>query len=214
MAKNQNVALPVIRRLPRYYRFVCSLIADGVERISSKELSQRMGLTASQIRQDLNCFGGFGQQGYGYNLAVLKEEIGKILGLDQKIKTIIVGAGNIGRAVGRGIDFDSEGFEFVGIFDRSPDVIGKLINGKKVRDAQFLHEFCTKNSVTAAVVCVPDSSASQVIDELISAEIKTFWNFTHYDILLRYPNKKLAVENVHLNDSLMTLRYLANDIDQ
>lgn len=214
MAKIQMVALPVIRRLPRYYRFVCSLMAEGIERISSKELSERMGLTASQIRQDLNCFGGFGQQGYGYNLSVLKEEIAKILNLDNKIKTVLVGAGNIGKAVCSRIDFESRGFELLKAFDKSPDVVGKVIGGKEVLDSEILNQFCKENDVKAAIVCVPDKNAEEVIENLLSLGIKVFWNYTQYDIALAHPDKNLAVENVHLNDSLMTLRYLAKEIEE
>ena len=214
MAKIQIVALPVIRRLPRYYRFVCSLMADGIERISSKELSERMGLTASQIRQDLNCFGGFGQQGYGYNLSVLKEEIAKILNLNDRIKTILIGAGNIGKAVCTRIDFEARGFELLKVFDKSPDVIGKVIGGLEVADSAALNEYCKENNIKAAIVCVPDENAKEVIENLISLGIKIFWNYTQYDIVLSHPNEKLAVENVHLNDSLMTLRYLAKEIDE
>ena len=214
MAKIQIVALPVIRRLPRYYRFVCSLMAEGMERISSKDLSERMGLTASQIRQDLNCFGGFGQQGYGYNLSVLKEEIAKILNLEEKIKTVLVGAGNIGKAVCSRIDFESRGFELLKVFDKSPDVIGKVIGGIEVADSETLNEFCRENDVKAAIVCVPDKNAEEVVENLLSLGIKIFWNYTQYDIVLSHPNEKLAVENVHLNDSLMTLRYLAKEINE
>lgn len=211
MSKKQEVSLPVIRRLPRYYRLINKLISDGAERISSKELSQRLGLTASQIRQDLNCFGGFGQQGYGYNLAALKEEIGKILGIDKKIKTVIVGAGNIGKAVGRRMDFESEGFEIVGIFDASKEVVGKTIGAHTVISADHLADVCQKENVKAAIICVSDESAKTVVQDLISFGVSVFWNFTHYDILIHNSDKNLAVENVHLNDSLMTLRYLSND---
>lgn len=212
MAKKQEVSLPVIRRLPRYYRFISGLISQGVERISSRELSLRMGLTASQIRQDLNCFGGFGQQGYGYNLSILRDEIGKILGLDDKIKTIIVGAGNIGKAVGRRMDFDAEGFEICAIFDNDPDVVGKVIKDKTVMSAKEMNAFCLDNEIKAAILCVSDKGAPEVVENLISLGIKIFWNFTHYDITLYHSNEGLAVENVHLNDSLMTLRYLAKNM--
>jgi redox-sensing transcriptional repressor len=189
-------------------------MADGIERISSKELSQRMGLTASQIRQDLNCFGGFGQQGYGYNLSVLKEEIAKILNLDNKIKIVLVGAGKIGKAVCTRIDFESRGFELLKAFDKDPDVIGKTIKGKEVADAELLNDFCKENDVKAAIVCVPDERAKDVVENLISLGIKIFWNFTQYDIALSHPQENIAVENVHLNDSLMTLRYLAKEIEE
>ena len=212
MSKNQEVAIPVIRRLPRYYRFISVLIADGVERISSKELSKRMGLTASQIRQDLNCFGGFGQQGYGYNLAVLKEEIGKILGIDKKIKTILVGAGNIGKAIGSRMDFEAEGFELSAIFDSNSEIIGKTINGVTVLSADKLDDYCNNEQIKAAIVCVSDNSAAAVVEKLVQNGVSIFWNFTHFDIQLHYPNSNLAIENVHLNDSLMTLRYLAKDL--
>lgn len=212
MQKNQEVAIPVIRRLPRYYRFISSLISDGVERISSRELSLRMGLTASQIRQDLNCFGGFGQQGYGYNLVVLKEEIGKILGIDNSINTILVGAGNIGKALGRRMNFKEEGFNLCAIFDNSTDVIGKKILDIEVSDIKNMQEFCKNNNIKAAIVCVSDSAAKDVIDTLIQLDIKIFWNFTHFDIQLNNPELNLAVENVHLNDSLMTLRYMAKNL--
>lgn len=211
--KNHEVATPVIRRLPRYYRFISGLISKGIERISSKELSQKMGLTASQIRQDLNCFGGFGQQGYGYNLVVLKEEIGKILGLEEKVNAIIVGAGNIGKAVGRRMDFESAGFEVVGIFDNNEEVVGKQIRDFSVASTDTMQSFCEQNNVKAAIVCVSDESAESVVQNLISLGIRIFWNFTHYDIQIHNPDKTLAVENVHLNDSLMTLRYLAKDIE-
>ncbi len=210
MAKKQEVALPVIRRLPRYYRFVCALLSEGAERISSKELSLRMGFTASQIRQDLNCFGGFGQQGYGYNLKVLKQEIGKILGLDKKINMVLVGAGNIGRALAKRADFESVGFELVAVFDNNDEVIGKEIGGISVRNSSQLDSYCTENNVEAAIVCVPDVSAKEVVEKLVSLGIKIFWNFTGYDILYNHKDAGLSVENVHLNDSLMTLRYLAN----
>ena len=212
MAKKREIALPVIRRLPRYYRFISALLADGVERISSKELSVRTGFTASQIRQDLNCFGGFGQQGYGYNLKVLKEEIGKILGLDNLTKIILVGAGNIGRALCKRMNFDAVGFELVAIFDNSPEVIGREIGDLKVDSTENLETFCRENNITAAIVCVPKFAAEDVIENLISLDINIFWNFTPYDILLNHPDEKLAVENVHLKDSLMTLKYLSNDV--
>ena len=212
MTKKQEVSLPVIRRLPRYYRFISGLISQGIERISSKELSLRMGLTASQIRQDLNCFGGFGQQGYGYNLSILRDEIGKILGIDKKIKAVIIGAGNIGKAVGRRMDFDSEGFEICAILDNDPDVVGKIIKDKTVLSATELDKICVGNEVKAAILCVSDKGAPEVVEKLISLGIKIFWNFTHYDISLHHSNEGLAVENVHLNDSLMTLRYLAKNM--
>ena len=144
MAKDSNISLPVIRRLPRYYRFLYDLKENGVTRISSRELSQRMRLTASQIRQDLNCFGGFGQQGYGYMVDQLYEEIGRILGMDRLTKTILLGVGNLGTAVGNHIDFKSRGFHLIGLFDDSPDLVGDTRADMTIRSTDELEAFCQK----------------------------------------------------------------------
>ncbi|MBQ9937526.1 MAG: redox-sensing transcriptional repressor Rex [Oscillospiraceae bacterium] len=212
MSKKQDVALPVIRRLPRYYRFLSYQLEEGRERISSAELSRKMGLTASQIRQDFNCFGGFGQQGYGYNIALLREKIGDILGLNKKINTILVGVGNMGRAIANKMNFESEGFNLSAIFDSNPDAFGKKYQGVEVLDFKTVEEYCQNNDVKAAIVCVPDSAAREVVETLINSGIKVFWNFTHFDILMEYKDNDIVVENVHMNDSLMILRYLSKDI--
>lgn len=204
MSKNA-ISNSVIRRLPRYYRFLGELESDGYVRISSRELAEKMGLTASQIRQDFNCFGEFGQQGYGYNVKGLKEEIGKILGLDEKTPIILLGAGNLGRAIASHIDFHNKGFELVGIFDANPEVIGKKISNVTVSDIAELENFCNKNHPVAAILCIPKDAAEEETDKLINLGVRAFWNFTHYD--LRMNHNGIAVENVHLGDSLTILSY-------
>lgn len=204
MSKNA-ISNSVIRRLPRYYRFLGELESGGYVRISSRELAEKMGLTASQIRQDFNCFGEFGQQGYGYNVKGLREEIGKILGLNEKTPMILLGAGNLGRAIASHIDFQNKGFELVGIFDASTEVIGKKIGNVTVSDIAELENFCNKNHPVAAILCIPKDAAEEETDRLINLGVRAFWNFTHYD--LRMNHKGIAVENVHLGDSLTILSY-------
>lgn len=210
MSKN-SISNSVIRRLPRYYRFLGELETNGYVRISSRELAEKMGLTASQIRQDFNCFGEFGQQGYGYNVAALKMEIGKILGLDKITPIILIGAGNLGKAIASHIDFISKGFELVGIFDRNPAVIGDKIGDVTVSDISELDSFCDEFKPQCAVLCIPKEAASKEVDRLIAKGIRAFWNFTHYD--LRIEHSDIAVENVHLGDSLATLSYRLNSDD-
>ena len=206
--KNDAISFSVIKRLPRYYRFLGELKANGIIRISSKELSQRMGLTASQIRQDFNCFGGFGQQGYGYNVEQLHREIGSILGVHSGHKAIILGAGNLGRLVSNQITFETKGFSLIGIFDRKESLTGQMIKGIPVRHINGLDEFCKENLPEMAVLCIPPESARELVPLLINLGIKAFWNFSHYDVALNHPG--VAVENVHLGDSLMTLCYKIN----
>lgn len=210
MAKNGSVSNSVIKRLPRYYRFLGELKKQGVERISSRELSLRMKLTASQIRQDLNCFGGFGQQGYGYHVDELREEIGKILGVDKCFKTIIVGAGNLGRAIAH-INFSARGCELIGLFDNDRSLEGKEFGGVKVRHTDDIKSFCDENKPTVAVLCIPKSATQEIADTLVRLGIKAFWNFSHYDLSISYDD--IIVENVHLGDSLMTLVYGLNSMD-
>ena len=205
MKNNNQVSIPVIKRLPRYHRYLEELKDMGIVRISSKELSQRMGLTASQIRQDLNCFGGFGQQGYGYNIEQLYNEIGLILGIDKKSKAIMIGAGNLGHAIATHLHFENRGFDLVGIFDNNPAVVGTNVGGRTVMDSATLDEFCAKEKPVVAILCIPAEYAAENADKLVQLGIKGFWNFTHYDIAVNHPTVK--VENVHLSDSLMTLRY-------
>lgn len=208
MPKAVNVSLSVIRRLPRYYRFLGELLKAGRLRISSKELSEKMNLTASQIRQDLNCFGGFGQQGYGYNVEMLYNEIAKILGLDKKQKTILIGAGNLGSAILNQMDFDALGFEVIGVFDKSAAMIGQTIRDLTVTDIEKLDDFCKQHSPTVAILCIPKEAAKALADPLVDLGIKGFWNFSHYDLAIDYHG--IVVENVHLGDSLMTLSYRVN----
>lgn len=195
----------VIKRLPRYYRFLGELKAAGLTRISSRELSERMGLTASQIRQDLNCFGGFGQQGYGYNIELLQTEIGHILGLDKPKTAILIGIGNLGRAVTMHINFEAKGFKLIGLFDSKESLVGQVIKDLPIRNTTTIDEFCRENLPNAAILCIPKNAAMSIADQLVGLGIKGFWNFSHYDLALKYPGVK--VENVHFGDSLMTLSY-------
>ncbi len=210
MKNNNQVSVPVIKRLPRYHRYLEELKNMGVVRISSKELSLRMGLTASQIRQDLNCFGGFGQQGYGYNIEQLYNEIGLILGINKKSKAIMIGAGNLGHAIATHLHFENRGFDLIGIFDTSDKVIGTTVSGRTVLDAATLEDFCQREHPVVAILCIPSEYAAENADRLVSLGIKGFWNFTQYDLMHRYEG--VAVENVHLGDSLMTLCYQINKL--
>lgn len=195
----------VIKRLPRYYRFLSELKSSGLTRISSRELSERMGLTASQIRQDLNCFGGFGQQGYGYNIDILQSEIAKILGIDRPKSTILIGMGNLGRAVTMHIHFESKGFRLIGLFDSKESLIGQVVKNMPIRNMNTLDEFCRENLPEVAILCIPKSAAKDICEQLVKLGVKGFWNFSHYDLSMAYPNVK--VENMHFGDSLMTLSY-------
>lgn len=211
MPKHEGVSLSVIKRLPRYYRFLGDLLKKDVTRISSRELAQLMRLTASQIRQDLNCFGGFGQQGYGYNVAALHNEIANILGLNTNTSIILLGAGNLGRAIAKHMNFENRGFSLDGIFDTSAAVIGQPVNDLIVRDMGTLDEFCNEFHPKAAILCIPKEGALETAERLIKLGVKYFWNFSHYDLSLVFED--VIVENVHLGDSLMTLCYRINDCD-
>lgn len=205
MAKDSAISLRVIQRLPRYYRFLYDLKEKGITRISSRELAQRMRLTASQIRQDLNCFGGFGQQGYGYMVDQLYDEIGHILGMDRLTKTILLGVGNLGTAVGNHIDFKSRGFHLIGLFDDNPDLVGDTRADMTIRSTAEVEAFCRREKPEMAVLCIPKEAAPRLVEVLVHCGVKGFWNFSHYDILNDYPD--VIVENVHMGDSLMTLSY-------
>ena len=199
----------VKKRLPRYYRFLVELQESGHTRISSKELSLRMGLTASQIRQDLNCFGGFGHQGYGYNIDILKSEIEQILGLSNLKSTIIIGMGNLGKAVTMHLNFCDKGFNIVGLFDSKESLVGQMVKNLPIRSTSDLDEFCRENRPEVAILCIPKEAAEKISEQLISLGIRGFWNFSHYDISIK--RKDVQVENVHLGDSLMTLSYRLNN---
>ena len=207
MAK--QISMPVIRRLPRYHRFLTELESQGVERISSNQLATIMRSTASQIRQDLNCFGGFGQQGYGYPVSQLKAEIGKILGIDKNFTAILLGAGNLGKAVATHMNFSSQGFELSAVFDKNEDVVGTMLRGITIMSDDNIESYCKNNKVDVAFLCLPRNSVKPLIDKLYSLGIKNFWNFSHYDIMNDYPD--VIVENVHLSDSLITLCYRINE---
>ena len=201
------ISKAVIKRLPRYYRYLGELIEEGVERISSNELSAKMRVTASQIRQDLNNFGGFGQQGYGYNVPYLYEEIGKILGLDKTHHMIIIGAGNLGQALANYVKFEKRGFKIVGIFDVNPVLKGISIRGNEIRMMEELPQFLKEEKVEIATLTLPKNNAAEAADLLVKNGIKAIWNFAHLD--LNVP-KDVIVENVHLSESLMRLSYNLN----
>ena len=205
--RKENISDAVIRRLPRYYRQLTDLCNRGVVRISSHSLGQEMNITASQIRQDFSCFGEFGQQGYGYNVAELRRQIGHILGLDQHDKIILIGAGNLGRAITVHIGFQKYGYELAGIFDSNISLENIEISGIKIMHTNRLAEFCKENHPKMAVLCIPKSGAKEMVQKLLDLGVNAFWNFSHYDI--HYDHPEAAVENVHLTDSLMTLSYAA-----
>lgn len=202
--EEREISQAVIQRLPRYYRYLGDLLDNDVERISSNDLSKRMNVTASQIRQDLNNFGGFGQQGYGYNVKYLHTEIGKILGLDEHHNFIIIGAGNLGQALANYASFESSGFVLTGVFDINPKLIGEQIRGVEIRPLKQLKDFIKENQVEIAVLTIPKNSAADVVDLLSDTQIKGIMNFAHTDLKLP---KHMIVENVHLSDSLMKLSY-------
>ena len=203
----KSISKAVIRRLPRYYRYLGELLEEGVERISSNELSSKMHVTASQIRQDLNNFGGFGQQGYGYNVPYLYAEIGKILGLDRTHHIIIIGAGNLGQALANYVKFEKRGFKVVGIFDINPVLKGMSIRGNEIRMMDELPEFLRENDVQIATLTLPKAYAEETANLLVENGIKAIWNFAHLDLAVP---EDVIVENVHLSESLMRLSYNLN----
>ncbi|MCI8433239.1 MAG: redox-sensing transcriptional repressor Rex [Lachnospiraceae bacterium] len=205
--EEKDISQAVIGRLPRYFRYLGELKDEGVERISSQDLSELMKVTASQIRQDFNNFGGFGQQGYGYNVEYLYNEIGKILGLDQQHNFIIVGAGNLGRALGNYMNFERRGFIFKGMFDQNPELVGRDVRGVRVLPMESLEHFIREHEIEIAVLTIPKTSAEDVAEQLVKYGIKGIWNFAHVD--LNVP-EGVQVENVHLSDSLMKLSYNIN----
>jgi redox-sensing transcriptional repressor len=215
--KKEHISPYVIKRLPRYYRFLGDLIDEGTVKISSKQLSERMKLTASQIRQDLNCFGEFGQQGYGYNVELLRNEIGDIIGITKLNRVVIIGAGNLGQAICDNLSFEKRGCRLVGIFDNNPDLYGEVVAGNqgishKVQPMSDLSKLCKvkKNKPEIAVLCIPRDNASEVCGQLLELGVKNFWNFSHFDINVHFEDEEMNVENVHLGDSLLTLVYNLN----
>lgn len=208
MEKRKNISMAVIKRLPKYHRYLGELLANDVDRISSKDLSEKIGFTASQIRQDLNNFGDFGQQGYGYNVKDLYSQISTILGLTKEYRTIIIGAGNIGQAIANYTKFDKLGFRLTGIFDANPKLVGIKIRDIEIQDIDNMQSFLKNNSVDIAIICVPKINAQKVCDLLVHNGVKGIWNFAPMD--LEAP-KDIVIENVHLSESLLTLTYLLNE---
>ena len=206
--KKSNISLAVIKRLPKYHRYLMEMIRNDVDRISSKELSEKIGFTASQIRQDLNCFGDFGQQGYGYNVKDLYNEISGILGLSNEYKTVIIGAGNIGQAIANYTRFDRLGFSLTAIFDANPKLVGIRIRDIEIQDIDEMPKFLKENKVDIGVICVPRINAQKVSDALVENGVKGIWNFAPTDLIV--PDD-VVVENVHLSESLLTLTYLLKE---
>ena len=204
----EGVSIQVIRRLPRYYRYLSELDSEGIEKISSTKLAAMMNSTASQIRQDLNCFGGFGQQGYGYSVSGLRAEIEKILGLDQQHNLILIGAGNLGRAIATHLSFEKLGFKLTAIFEKNEKLIGTTLRDIKIMPDDQIEEYVKKNHIDTAVLTMPKEAVEKIIDKLYDCGIRSYWNFSHYDISKKYLD--VTVENVHLSDSLMTLSYMMN----
>lgn len=199
-----KISKAVIARLPRYYRYLDELRTQKIERISSKELSEMMNVTASQIRQDLNNFGGFGQQGYGYNVQYLYDEIGKLLGLNVSHKMVIVGAGNLGQAIANYGNFKNRGFEITALFDQNPDLIGKKTSDAEILDIRYLYDYVKEYNVEIVALTLPKEPARKIAEKLVECGVKAFWNFAHTD--LRFSGD-IVVENVHLSESLMKLTY-------
>ncbi len=202
-----RVSEAVIRRLPRYYRFLCELERAGTERVSSGELSREMRLNASQIRQDFNCFGGFGQQGYGYHVRTLRSEIGKILGLNRSYSAVIVGVGNIGAALAHYAGFEKEGLKIAALFDADPAMIGKTVGGIAVRPLPAFEAFVAETGADVGVIAVPKDAAQALADRMVAAGVRSIWNFAPIDVAASVP-----VENVHMSDSLHILTYRLNNI--
>lgn len=202
--EDKRISSAVIKRLPRYYRYLSDLLEKGIDRVSSQELSVKMNTTASQIRQDFNNFGGFGQQGYGYNVGFLRDEIGKILGLEHNYNVIIIGAGNLGQALANYGGFATRGFRISGVFDVNPDVVGKQIHDMRVMSMDELESFVRSNDVGIAALTLPKDQASRIACRLADLGVEAFWNFASTDLNLP---AHVVVENVHLAESLMRLSY-------
>lgn len=206
----KKVPSVVIKRLPRYYRYLGEFLRQDIKRISSGMLSQKMNVTASQIRQDFNYFGGFGQQGYGYNVEYLHQEIGEILGLNERYKTIIVGAGHLGHALANHTTFAKRGFRLCGIFDVAPDIVGTQINGLVVQHIDGLSDFVRENGINIAILATPRAVTEEMATRLVDCGIQGLWNFSYVELK---SDKPVAIENVHMSDSLMTLSYKIKQAD-
>ena len=210
MDKSKNISMAVIKRLPKYHRYLGELMRNDVDRISSKALGEKIGFTASQIRQDLNCFGDFGQQGYGYNVTELYNQIKSILGLDKRYKAALVGAGNIGQAVSNYSRFEDLGFKITTIFDANPKLIGMKIRDVEIFDIDEMQPILESEKIDIGIICVPTKNAQSVADDLIKGGVRAIWNFAPVDLVVP---SHVRVENVHLSESLMTLIYLLNEQD-
>jgi redox-sensing transcriptional repressor len=211
MERFSNISMAVVRRLPKYHRYLGDLLHNDIRRVSSQELSRITGFTASQIRQDLNCFGGFGQQGYGYNVDELHREIEKILGLDRTYKTIIIGAGNMGRAIANFAFFEESGFKLYGIFDNSSKKIGDSIKDHRVLPIEEVESFIKENDIEIGILCTPKDGTQKIAEILVNCGIKGIWNFAPVDLKL---DSNVIVENVHLSESLFTISYLLKEQEE
>ncbi|HOE57803.1 MAG TPA: redox-sensing transcriptional repressor Rex [Bacillota bacterium] len=208
MERFSNISMAVVRRLPKYHRYLRELLNNGIGRVSSQELSRITGFTASQIRQDLNCFGGFGQQGYGYNVEELYQELGNILGLNRTYKTIIIGAGNVGRAIANYTFFEESGFKLYGMFDNSPKKIGDIVKGHKVLPIEQVENFIKENGIEIGILCTPKEGTQKIAETLVNCNITAIWNFAPVDLKLE---GNVIIENVHLSESLFTISFLLKE---
>ena len=208
MEKKKNVSMAVIKRMPKYYRYLGELVKNDVDRISSKELGEKIGFTASQIRQDLNNFGDFGQQGYGYNVKELHNQIGTILGVGKEYNAVLIGAGNIGQAIANYSRFTDIGLGITAIFDANPKLVGMRIRDVEIKDIDELKEYLEENTIDMGILCVPRINAQKVCDVLVNGGVKGIWNFAPIDL---HVPETVKVENVHLSESLLTLVYQMNE---
>lgn len=207
-----KASLPVIRRLPRYFRYITELKAAGKTRVSSSQLAAIMGSTPSQVRQDFNCFGGFGQQGIGYSVDLLCDELSHLLLPNDHINAVLIGAGSLGATIANFVLTSTEGVNLTAIFDNNPNIIGKTLSNIKISDASTLVDYCLENKPDLIIVCIPKQAAQEITPEIIKTQVKGIWNFSHYDFSVA--DKSLIVENVHLRDSLMALSYRINHIQE
>ena len=205
-------ALPVIRRLPRYYRYITELKNSGVTKISSSQLASIMGSTPSQVRQDFNCFGGFGQQGVGYSTEVLQQEIGKLIFPESNLRAVLVGTGNMGIPIANFVSKETEGIDLIGLFDNDSALVGNHLIGFEIQPISRIENFCKENSVDVIIVCTDRQTAEDIAPEIIKTGVKGIWNFSHFDFILF--DHSLIVENVHLRDNLMALSYRVTHNDE
>ncbi len=209
---HHRISLPVIKRLPRYYRYVQSLADDGVTTVSSSELAAALGTTASQVRQDFSCLGAFGQQGVGYSVALLCAKLNTLLFSGPKLNTVVIGAGRLGRTISQFLSREAPGFALIAAFDNDPAQIGTTLGGVQVRDMATLPAFCAEAKPQICVLCVPEESTAGLVPALIEYGFKGFWNFSHYDLTANHPG--ITVENVHLGDSLSSLGYRVRNLEE